>query len=124
MLFAHVALAAAGATLILATGWLFFGRLLLRRWRIEPNVAALLLGRRIGAVYLGLSAIFFLASNAPASELRSALSLGTIIVCSLLAVLGLADFQARRAGPAILVSVLVEVLLVAGFSTIELSGAA
>jgi len=124
MHFAHVALAAAIATLILATGWLFFGRLLLRRWRIEPDVAALLLGRRIGAIYLGLSVIFFLARNLPDSELRSVLSLGAIIVCALLAVLGLADFKARRAGPAILVSVLIEVLLVAGFATVELTGAA
>lgn len=124
MLFNHVVLAAAGATLILATGWLFFGPLLLRRWRIEPNVAALLLGRRIGAVYLGLSVIFFLARHAPPSELRSALSLGTITVCTLLAVLGMADFKSRRAGPAILVSVLVEVLLIGGFAAVELSGAA
>jgi hypothetical protein len=123
MLFTHVALAAAGATLILATGWLLFGRLFLRRWRIEPNLAALLLGRRIGAVYLGLSVIFFLARNAPESELRTALSVGTIIVCTLLAILGLADYKARRAGPAILVSVLVEVLLVAGFAYVELTGA-
>ena len=124
MLFAHIAIAAAGATLILAVGWLLFGRLFLRRWRIEPNVAALLLGRRIGAVYLGLSVIFFLARNTAESELRSALSLGAIIVCTLLALLGLADYKSRRAGPAILVSVLVEVLLVAGFTYVELTGAA
>ena len=124
MQFAHVALAASAATLILAVGWLFFGRLLLRRWRIEPSVSGLLLGRRIGAIYLGLSLIFYLASSAPPSGLRSAIGLGAILVCALLAFLGLADYRARRAGPAILASVLVEVLLVAGFAFIELKGVA
>ena len=36
--------------LLLGAGRLFAGRLMLKRWRIEPDVGALLVGRRIGAV--------------------------------------------------------------------------
>jgi hypothetical protein len=39
-----------------------------------------------------------------------------IVALSLLAILGLIEFKARRAGRAILVSVVVEVLLAAGFA--------
>jgi hypothetical protein len=42
------------SALLLATGWLFAGRLMLKRWHVEPSVAALLVGRRIGAVHLGV----------------------------------------------------------------------
>ena len=119
MNFHALAVATAIIALLLAVGWLLGGRLLLRRWGIAPTEVGLLMGRRIGALYLGLSTIFFLARNAPPSELRSVLSLGVMVVCSLLAGLGLFEFRARRAGPAILVSVLVEILLVVGFAGLE-----
>lgn len=67
------------AALLLAAGWLFAGRLILKRWRIEPSVGALLAG------------------------------------------LGLYEYRARRAGPAILVSVAVEILLLLGLGTLQLS---
>ena len=44
-----------------------------------------LLARRIGCLYLGLSAIFFLARSAPKSTIRTALSAGTVVVTLLLA---------------------------------------
>ena len=53
MSFHTLAIVTCIAALLLATGWLFAGRLRPKRWRIEPCVAALLVGRRIGAVYLG-----------------------------------------------------------------------
>ena len=67
------------AALLLGTGWLFAGRLMLKRWRIEPSVGALLAG------------------------------------------LGLYEYRARRAGPAILVSVAIEILLLLGFGTLLLT---
>jgi len=120
MKFEALAIATSIATLILATGWLFFGRLMLKRWRITATATDLLLGRRIGAIYLGLSLIFFLARTAPTSDLRSSLSVGALLVCSMLAGLGLYEFRVRRVGPAILVSVAVEVVLAVGFAMILL----
>jgi len=119
MNFHALAIATSVIALLLAVGWLLGGRLLLRRWGIEPTQVGLLMGRRIGALYLGLSTIFFLARNTPPSELRSVLSVGAIVVCSVLAGLGVLEFRARRAGPAILVSVVVEILLVVGFADLE-----
>ncbi len=115
MNFNVLATATSIVTLLLAIGWLFVGRLLLRRWRIEATGTDLLLGRRIGAIYLGLAVIFFLARTAPPSGLRTSLSVGALVVCGLLAGLGLYEFKVRRAGPAILVSVAVEIVLAAGY---------
>lgn len=101
--------------LLLGLGWLFAGHLLLRRWRIEANPVALLVGRRIGAVYVGLATIMFLARTAPPSEVRSSLCVGALIFCTLLALLGLFEFKRGRVGPGMLSSVVVELLLAAGF---------
>lgn len=116
MSFEFLAIATAIATLILATGWLFFGRLFLKRWGIEAAVTDLILGRRIGAIYLGLAVIFFLARSAPPSELRTSLSIGALLVVSLLAVLGAYEYKIGRVGPAMLVSVVVEILLGVGYA--------
>lgn len=115
MNFETLAIATSIVTALLAIGWLFAGRLLLKRWRIEATGTDLLIGRRIGAIYLGLSVIFFLARGAPPSELQTSLSIGVLLVCALLAGLGIIEFKCRRAGPAILVSVAVEILLCVGY---------
>ena len=52
MTFHALAIVTCIAALLLASGWLFAGHLMLKRWRIEPGVGALLVGRRIGAVEL------------------------------------------------------------------------
>ena len=81
MSFHALAIVTCIAALLLGAGWLFAGRLMLQRWRIQPSRGALLVGRRIG-VY---------------------------------------EYRARRAGPAILVSVAVELLLLLGFGTLLLT---
>jgi len=55
MSFHALAIVTCMAALLLGAGWLFAGRLMLQRWRIEPSAGALLVGRRIGAVYLGVA---------------------------------------------------------------------
>jgi hypothetical protein len=120
MNFEALAIATAVATLILATGWLLFGRLFLKRWGITATATDLMLGRRIGAIYLGLSVIFFLARTAPPSNLRTSLSVGALIVCTLLAALGLYELKARRVGPAMLISVAVEIVLAIGYAMLLL----
>jgi hypothetical protein len=109
------------AALMLATGWLFAGRLMLKRWRIEPSVGALLVGRRIGAVYLGVALLCYLVRSTTSPELITSISLFAVLVNALLAGLGLHEYRVRRAGPAILVSVAIEVLLLLGFGLLLLT---
>ena len=121
MRFDLLALATSLITFVLGMGWLFKGTLLLKRWAIEPNAVGLLIGRRIGVIYLSLSLIFFLARSAPPSDARSALSAGALVACTLLAALGWFEFKARRVGPGILVSVTAELMLSAGFASFLLA---
>jgi hypothetical protein len=111
------------AALLLATGWLIAGRLMLRRWRIEPSVGALLVGRRIGAVYLGVALLCFLVRSTTSVELITSVSMFAVLVNALLAGLGLYEYRAGRAGPAILASVAVELLLLLGFGMLLLTPA-
>jgi len=111
------------AALLLATGWLFAGRLMLKRWRVEPSVGALLVGRRIGAVYLGVALLCFLVRSTTSAELINSVSMFAVLVNTLLASLGMYEYRARRAGPAILISVAVEVLLLLGFGMLLLTPA-
>lgn len=120
MSFAVAAIATSVAAFVLGLGWLFAGPLLFKRWRIAANPAGLLVGRRLGAVYLGMGAILLFGRSAPASPLRTALSAGVLFTLAALAALGVYEFSAKRAGPAILVSVVLEVLLAAGFAAVLL----
>jgi hypothetical protein len=115
MSFRTIAIITAIVTLVLGVGYLFVGALVVGRWQIQPTDSVLLLGRRMGALYLGLSVISFLARSAPVSVARTALCTGTAVACSLLATLGVYEFSAGRAGSAILVSVVVEALLALGY---------
>ena len=102
-------------TLVLGVGYLFAGALVLGRWQLEPVDSVLLVGRRIGGVYLGLSLMYFLARSAPVSVARTALSAGTTVALSFLVVLGVYEFTAGHAGSGILVTAAIEFLLALGF---------
>lgn len=115
MTFRTAALIAGFVTLVLGAGYLVAGPLLLARWDLDPSESALLLGRRIGALYLGLAIMFFSAKSAPRSIGRSALSIGTAAACCLLAVLGVSEFLAQRAAGGILISAGLEVFIAAMF---------
>lgn len=117
MNFTVTAVATSIAGLVLGLGWLFAGSLVLKRWGLDANPLGLLVGRRLGAVYLGIAVMLFLGRSAPPSELRSAVSMSMLGALGLLALLGLIEFQAKRAGRGILVSVVLEVLLAAGFAS-------
>lgn len=115
MSFTVLAIATSIASLVLGLGWLFVGGLVLKRWRVEPNPTALLVGRRLGAVYLSMAVMLFFARSAPASEMRTAVSIGLFVALALLAALGVSELRAGRAGKGILASVGLELLLAAGF---------
>jgi hypothetical protein len=115
MSFKTIAVTSAILVLALGLGYLFAGAFMVGRWQIEPTDGVLLLGRRIGGLYLGLSVMFFLAKSAPVSVTRTALSAGTAVALSLLALLGVYELTAGHAGPGILVSVVIESLLALGY---------
>ncbi len=121
MSFTIAAVATSIAGLILGLGWLFAGTLLLKRWGLEANTSGLLVGRRLGAVYLGIGLMLFLGRSAPPSEFRSVVSIAMLAALALLALLGLFEFRAHRAGKAILVSVALEVILAGGFASVLLA---
>lgn len=120
MTFHTLSLVTSIAALLLGAGWLAAGRLMLQRWRIEPSVGALLVGRRIGVIYLGVALLFFLVRSIESSELITIVSTFAALANALLAGLGGYEYHARRAGPAILVSVVFELALVVGFGRLLL----
>lgn len=121
MTFRATATAAAFIALVLGVGYLFAGHLIVGRWQIEPTQSVLLMGRRMGAVYLGLSAMFFAARSSPTSPARSALSGGAALALFLLSSLGVYEFATGHAARGILVSAAVEMLLAFGFARVVLT---
>jgi len=122
MTFRTVAVLTSVVTLVLGAGYLFAGTPMIGRLQVEPTESVLLFGRRMGALYLGLSVAFFLARSAPVSVARTALCTGTAAACSLLAMLGIYEFLAGRAGPGMLASVLIESLLALAYVRILIGG--
>jgi hypothetical protein len=121
MTFRAVSTAAAVIALALGLGYLFAGHLVVGRWQVDPSEGVLLMGRRMGAVYLGLSAMFFLARSAGPSPARFALAGGAAAALFLLAALGVYEFAVGHAARGILVSALVELLLAAGFARVVMT---
>lgn len=115
MKFKTISLITSVITFVLGAGYLFFGELILGRWQLEPSGSALLLGRRTGALYLGLSVMYFLARSAPVSLSRYALIAGTAAALLLLVILGIFDLTAGHAGNGLLVSIIIEFLLFTGY---------
>ena len=88
---------------------------MLAGWGVELTIAVGLLARRIAALYAGIAVMFFFARNAEHSATRTALIVGTITACLILALLGIYEFVAGHASGGILGSVLIEVVLVLAF---------
>ena len=115
MKFKTLAALTAGILILLAFVWMFAADFLLGQLQVPVTESALLVGRRMAALFLGLAVMFFIGQAAEPSVARTALSAGVIVACIVLAVLGLFELSAGRAGPFILSAVLVEVGLAIGF---------
>jgi len=115
MNFKNIAVVTAFIAFVLGIGYLFFGSLIIGRWQIEPTNSVLLLGRRMGSLYLGLSIIFFLLRSLAMSIARTALIIGAAVTLSLLALLGLYEYSVGSVGSGILVSVVIEAILAIGY---------
>jgi len=75
----------------------------------------LVVGRRLGAAYLGIAILQFFGRSAPPSDIRSVICVAMSVALTLLAIFGLMEFGAGRVGKGILPSVVLEVLLTIGF---------
>jgi len=89
--------------------------LMLSAWGVELTDSAGLMARRIAALYAGIAAMYFLARHAAHSATRTALIVGTITACSILALLGIYEFSAGHASHGILGSVIIEAMLIFAF---------
>lgn len=89
--------------------------MMLSAWGVELTDSVGLVTRRIAALYAGIAVMYFFARNAEHSATRTALIVGTITACLILAILGVYEFAAGHASNGILVSVLIEVVLVLAF---------
>jgi len=107
---------------LLGLRFIFFGPSVLKQWGIEPSDGSVVMCRRYGALYLGLVVLFFLGRNAAASDLRSAVCLGTGGAIALLAGLGLWELSAGRVTSGIIAPVIVEAVIAAGFGWAWWSG--
>lgn len=96
---------------ILAAVWLFAPSRFLSAWNVDNTNSAGLVGRRAGALYAGMAAMFFFARNAEPSATLNALIDGLIVTCVLLAILGLYEFIKGNANKSILGAVVIEMLL-------------
>lgn len=121
MTFATIALLLSILLLALGAGWLFTGGMFYKQWGVDESHRGTLGARRIGAIYLGLGLMLYLARTAPPSELRTAVCAGVLAVLVLLALLGGFEFLSRKAGPGMLSAVLVESLLAASFAWVLLA---
>lgn len=121
MKFKTIAVVTAVILFGLGLGYFFFGAVIVGRWQVEPTASVILLARRIGCLYLGLSVIFFLARSAPRSSVRTALSAGTVVVTLLLAGTGVYELALGHVGKGILVSAAIEFLLAAGYVSVLLT---
>jgi uncharacterized membrane protein len=121
MKFKTIAVVTAVILFGLGLGYFFFGAIIVGRWQVEPTASVILLARRIGCLYLGLSVIFFLARSAPRSTMRTALSAGTVVVTLLLAGTGVYELALGHVGKGILVSAAIEFLLALGYVSVLLT---
>ena len=122
MSFRIMAWTTAIAGLVLGVRFLALGAGVAREWGIEPGDGVLVFARRIGALYLGLAILFFLGRDAEPSALRSAVCLGVGAAIALLAALGAWDLAARRVKSTIIVPIVLELVLAAGFVSAWWSG--
>jgi hypothetical protein len=114
--FRYLAIFSALLFLVLAVIWLFAPATLLANWGVafDGGVAGLV-GRRAAPLYAGIGVALLMARNAPPSPGRTAVVMGFVTTCLLLALLGLAEWAIGNVESGILPAVLVEVALALAF---------
>lgn len=97
------------ATLALCLTLLFVPGLIFWLFHITDDPSALVLARRAAMLFLGLSAISFMAMDAAEAETRKAISVGFLVTMTGLAVLGLVELVRGTVGIGIWLAIFVEI---------------
>lgn len=106
---------AAIACLALAAVWLWAPQAMLALWAVDGDTAAAgLVGRRGGALFLGVGVMFALAQRTRPWSSAAVVTAGFGVACAALAVLGLWELGSGHAGRGILLAVAVELLFTLG----------
>ncbi len=82
---------------------------------IEAVSESLLMARRAGFLFIGLSGLYWSVRELPASSMRNGVAKGSILMLMGLALLGLWELSFGIAGPGILLAIGTEVVLAACF---------
>ena len=109
--FHTLALVTAGIFLLIAIVWLLAPARFLTAWGVKNSAETRLIGRRVAALYAGVAVMFLMARDAEPSLPRTALSVGLVSTCLLLAVSGVVEWLQGRASKGILAAVLIELSL-------------
>jgi hypothetical protein len=109
--FHTLALVTAGIFLLIAIVWLFAPARFLTAWGVKDSAETRLIGRRVAALYAGVAVMFFIARDAEPSLPRTALSVGLVSTCLLLAISGVVEWLQGRASKGILAAAVIELLL-------------
>jgi Protein of unknown function (DUF2867) len=104
----------------LAGVWAFGSAILLNLWGVDYAASAELVGRRGAALFSGLGVMLLLARDAEPSQARTSLTVGLIVACTTLALLGVLEYALGNAGFGILSAVIVELMIALAFLRIEL----
>lgn len=116
MTFKIMALLMTFAGSVLGLRFIFAGASVLKEWGLEATDGSVVMGRRIGALYLGLALMFFVGRTAGPSDLRSAVCLGMGAATALLACLGFFERRVGRVSSGIIVPAIIEAVFAAGFA--------
>ncbi|AFY19708.1 hypothetical protein [Pseudomonas sp. UW4] len=101
----------AALCLLLSLVWGLAPQWLLSLWGIEFSFVAGLVARRTAVLFAAFSVLSYLVRNASPCATRNALSLGFVVGCWGLAVLGFAEWLAGHVGPGMLLAVGLELAL-------------
>jgi hypothetical protein len=108
---------------LLGTVWLFFPEFALRQWNIEPDAAAVYIGRRCGGLLFGYAPILWLSRASGPSPARHAVLAGGTFVAGLMTLVSLLGVLSGVIGPTAWAAVVIEALLTVGFAYYAVTGA-
>ena len=113
--FRNLTLLSAGICFGLSIILLVAPQLLLSFWSVGFSEPVGLVCRRTAALFAGIAVMLFRLRHCLPSPARSAVAIGLILACSMLALLGIIEFTMGHSGPGILLAGVVEIVLALGF---------
>lgn len=106
---------AAGLTMLLGVGWLFFPQGTLSSWGVSGDAITVYMTRRHGGLLFGYTVILWLSRASAPSPARTAILAGGVVVTVIMTVVSLAGALSGIVGSMIWSAVAIETLLAAGF---------